>query len=183
MKNINRWGLMRNTTQENIQEHSQQTAVLAHALAVIAQKRLSNKEINPERAALIALYHDAAEIMTGDIPTPVKYHNEEIKRCYNEIEKQSSESLLNKLPEDLKQVYNEIFNSENTIEWTYIKAADALSAYIKCIEELKAGNNEFRSAMNSVKVKLNILASSLPALQIFMDEFLESYSLSLDEQR
>lgn len=182
MKYINRWGLMRNTAPENIQEHSQQTAVLAHALAIIAQKRLGNTEINPERAAIIALYHDATEIITGDAPTPVKYYNEEIKNCYKTIEKQTSESLLNKLPEDLKHVYNEIFNAENTNEWLYVKAADTLCAYIKCIEELKAGNNEFRSAMNSTKAKLDNLASSIPALNIFMSEFLESYFLTIDEQ-
>ncbi|MDF2686316.1 MAG: metal dependent phosphohydrolase [Clostridia bacterium] len=182
MKNINRWGLMRNTSTENIQEHSQQTAVLAHALAVIAQNRLGNTEVNPEKAALIALYHDATEIITGDMPTPIKYHNDEIKKCYNIIEKQTSESLLNKLPEDLKHIYKKIFNAEDTEEWIYVKAADTLSAYIKCIEEIKVGNNEFRSAMNTIKIKLENIKISVPALTIFMDEFLESYFLTLDEQ-
>ncbi|MBR2521411.1 MAG: 5'-deoxynucleotidase [Oscillospiraceae bacterium] len=179
MRYISRWGLMRNTRTENVQEHSHMVAVLAHALAVIGKEKFSGS-VDPAEAALAALYHDATEIFTGDMPTPVKYKNRQILGAYKEVEASFSNALLDMLPEDLKGDYRPILFPGSEIEAT-VKAADTLSAYIKCVEEVSAGNGEFRIAMKQTRKKLEDMR--LPQLQYFMDNFMPSFELTLDELR
>lgn len=179
MKYINRWGLMRNTERENLQEHSFQVAVLAHALALIEKERF-DADVDPDRAAVIALFHDASEIITGDMPTPVKYYNDGIRRVYKEIEKDANALLVEKLPEDLRREYSDLLSEEDRPEYKFVKAADTISAYIKCVEELKAGNREFEGAAKSIREKLDNI--QLKSVRVFTDEFLGSFSLTLDEQ-
>lgn len=180
MKFIDRWSLMRNSRKENISEHSHEVAVLAHALAVLGNKRLG-KNLSAERAALLGLYHDSTEIITGDLPTPVKYRNQTMQSAYKQIEKQTALSLLNRLPRDLKEEYESLFFplEEDAYLWKLVKAADKLSALIKCIEEGKTGNREFHQAEELTRQKLQDM--DLPELHIFMEEFLEPYNCSLDE--
>jgi 5'-deoxynucleotidase len=179
MKYINRWGLMRNTDTENIQEHSLQVAILAHALCIIKNKYFGGN-INADRSCVYALYHDANEIITGDLPTPVKYFNPQIKESYRKIEDISKEKLVSMLPDDMQDEYRSILFYEEDEEYRdIIRAADKLSAYIKCVEEVKAGNKEFLQAKESI---YNVLVDmNLPELEYFMEHFLPSYSLSLDE--
>lgn len=180
MKYINRWGLMRNIKEENVSEHSLDVAVIAHALAAIQKKRL-NMDVNPERIALYAIYHDASEIFTGDMPTPVKYYNSVIKSAYKDVELSINERLLNMLPDDLKDEFEAVLipkEKEKEI-WKTIKAADKISAYIKCIEEEKSGNKEFLKAKQSILNEIEKM--NMPDVKIFMNEFLEGYSLTLDE--
>lgn len=180
MKYINRWGLMNSTRQENLSEHSLETAIIAHALAVIGNKRLG-KSIDANAVAVMAIFHDCSEIITGDMPTPIKYYNNQIKQAYKEIESAAAEKLLSRLPEDLREEYKPIFNEEeNLLLHRYVKAADKLSALIKCIEELKMGNEEFKTAKHSITKALENM--ELDEIKIFMDEFLPAYSLTLDEQ-
>lgn len=181
-KYIRRWGLMRNTETETLSEHLYQTAVLAHALAVIENEKFCGS-VNAEKLALAALYHDASEIITGDMPTPVKYHNDEIRDAYHKIEDETSEMLLEKLPEFLRPVYAPLLTESGLTdhEKKILKAADTLGAYIKCIAEINAGNRDFISAEKSTAEKLEKF--NLPSLKYFMDEFLESYSLTIDEMR
>ena len=179
MKYINRWGLMRNTDRENLKEHSFQVAVIAHALALIEKERF-RQETDPDKAAVIALFHDASEIITGDMPTPVKYYNDGIRNVYKDIEKEANALLVKKLPEDMQPTYSDLLSEEDTPEHRCVKAADTLSAYIKCVEELKAGNREFEGAAKSIRERLEQLP--LRSVRVFIDEFLESYSLTLDEQ-
>lgn len=181
MKYINRWALMRNTRQENISEHSGDVAVIAHALAVIGIVRLK-KDLNAERAAFLGLYHDMPEIITGDMPTPVKYHSEQMKKAYAEVEDMASEQLIAMLPEDMKSYYESAFfrKDEDEYLWKLVKAADKISALIKCIEEKKAGNSEFSKALESTQ--LLITALQLEEADIFLEEFIPAFYLSLDEQ-
>ena len=179
MRYINRWGLMRNTFQENIQEHSHMVAVLAHALAVI-RRDVFGGEADPGLAAAAALFHDAPEILTGDLPTPVKYYNPEIRDAYKEVEAFSARKLLNMLPEELRPAYEPLVGEDYDQEThALVKAADKLSAYIKCVEELKAGNNEFKLAAEQTREALE--ASGLPEVDYFIEHFLPSFSLTLDE--
>lgn len=180
MKYIERWALMRNSQSENIAEHSLEVSMLAHALAVISNKRLNN-QLNAEKAALIGLYHDSMEIITGDMPTPVKYYNNEIQGAFKEIEKIAANRLLNMLPDDLRESYQTIFFSREGEEylWKLVKAADKLSALIKCIQEENAGNVEFSSAKKSLTETL--FKMELKEVDIFMEEFLPSYYKTLDE--
>ena len=179
MRYIGRWGLMRNTFQENIQEHSHMVAVLAHALAVI-RRDLFGGDLDPEHAAMLALYHDAPEILTGDLPTPVKYYNPEIREAYREVEEVSARRLLSMLPEALRPAYESLLLEDPESEYhALVKAADKLSAYIKCVEEVKAGNSEFRLAKEQTWAAL--MDKPLPALQYFIDQFLPSFELTLDE--
>lgn len=182
MKYINRWGLMNNTSRENISEHSHQTAILAHCLVMIHNKRF-NGSLNPERAALLAVYHDSTEIITGDMPTPIKYFNPEIKKAYKEIEDIAAERLVQMLPEDFRDDYRKIIkmNGENDRELErFVKAADRFSALIKCIEELRMGNDEFKKAKESIENSIH--AMKLPEAEVFEREFLPSFYLALDEQ-
>ena len=180
MKYINRWGLMRCTRTETLSEHTLETAMLTHALIEIANKRLG-KNLDAGRAVLIALYHDSAEIITGDLPTPVKYHNDEIKNAYDSIETTAINRLVSMLPADLSDSFKSVLSpseQEREIYEPYVKAADKLSALIKCTEELKAGNAEFKMAHKTVMAHSSLL---IDEAKIFIEEFLPAYALSLDE--
>ncbi len=181
MKYINRWGLMNNTKTENICEHSLFVAMLAHALVTISNKRFDTN-LNAEHAAMLALYHDASEIITGDMPTPIKYFNPEISDAYKQVERVAEQKLVSYLPDDLKDEFSSLLTvSEDDMQYTeFIKAADKLSALIKCIEELKLGNREFSKAFESIKTNLEDM--NLPYVDAFMSEFLPSFWLTLDEQ-
>ena len=179
MRYINRWGLMRNTFQENIQEHSHMVAVLAHALAVI-RREVYGGDIDPGLAAAAALYHDAPEILTGDLPTPVKYFNPAIRTAYKAVEEVSADKLLSMLPEALRPAYAPLLREDCGPEiQALVKAADKLSAYIKCVEELKAGNAEFKQAEAQTRAVLE--ASPLPEVGYFMERFMPAFGLTLDE--
>lgn len=178
MRYITRWGLMRNTFPENIQEHSHQVAVLAHSLALI-RRDILGLEADPERCATAALYHDASEILTGDLPTPIKYYNPEIRSAYKQVERVSGEKLLAMLPEKLRASMAPLILESDPVSRDIVKAADKLSAHIKCMEELKAGNHEFASAAEQTRMALE--AMRLPELDWFMSHCLESFSKTLDE--
>ena len=178
MKYIDRWALMRNTDTENIQEHSHQVAVLAHGLAVI-ENRYFGGQLDTGQVALAAIYHDAAEIITGDMPTPIKYYNSQLRDAYKDVEHMAEQKLLSMLPEEMRPDYADLFESPDPDIRRIVKAADKLSAYIKCIEELKAGNAEFRKAGDQTREALE--AMSFPALDYFMEHFLPAFALSLDE--
>ena len=179
MRYINRWGLMRNTFQENIQEHSHMVAVLAHALAVIRRDVLGGTA-DPEAAAAAALFHDAPEILTGDLPTPVKYYNPAIREAYRQVESFSADKLLSMLPEAMRPAYAPWLREDYDPGLRrLVKAADKLSAHIKCVEELKAGNNEFRRAAEQTLEAVK--TCGLPEVDYFMEHFLPGFGLSLDE--
>ena len=181
LKYINRWSLMRNTINENLSEHSLETAFIAHALATLRNKRFGGN-VNAERCALLAMYHDVTEIITGDLPTPVKYYNKEIKSAYNEIEDNAKKQMLTYLPEDIRDEYEPLFSrtQEEAELWDIVKAADKISALIKCVEERQMGNNDFASAEKSTYNAVKAL--NLPEADMFLEEFMPSYQLTLDEQ-
>ena len=179
MRNITRWALMRNSFSENVQEHSHQVAVLAHALALIRREVLGLEGPDPDKCAVAALYHDATETLTGDMPTPIKYYNPQIKAAYKAVERIAGERLLEMLPEALRKHYSTyIFEDDAAID-TVVKAADKLSAYIKCVEEQKAGNLEFESA--AVQTMAAMKAMERPDLDWFIAECLPAFSLNLDQ--
>lgn len=179
MRYISRWGLMRNTVQENIQEHSHMVAVLAHALAVI-RRDVFGVPCDAGAAAVAALYHDAPEIFTGDLPTPVKYYNPEIREAYKEVEAVSAGKLLAMLPQELRASYAPWLREDYDSEvHALVKAADKLSAHIKCLEELKAGNTEFRRAAEQTLEAVK--AMKLPEVDYFIQNFLPGFGLTLDE--
>ena len=179
MRYIGRWSLMRNSLPENIQEHSHMVAVIAHALGVI-RRDVFGVPCDPNEAAAVALYHDASEILTGDLPTPIKYHSADIRGAYQQVEKLACDKLLATLPDELRPAYEELLTGE-TQERLHdlVKAADKLSAYIKCIEERKAGNNEFLSAEKQTRAVLE--ASPLPEVAYFLEHFIPAFELNLDE--
>ena len=182
MKYINRWGLMRNTRNETICEHSLDTAILAHALAVLRNRRFGGN-VNPEKAALLAIFHDAPEILTGDLPTPIKYYNPTIRTAYQEVERMAEDRLLAYLPDDLRPDYKALLHqetAENEELLPLVKAADKLSALIKCVEERAMGTAEFLRAEQTIRTAIAEL--HLPEADCFVEEFLPSYSLTLDEQ-
>lgn len=186
MKYINRWGLMRNTEQENIQEHSLQVAMIAHVLALLRRQYFAEGRIvpEPERVALLGMFHDAGEILTGDLPTPVKYFNPEIKKAYKMVENVAAQKLLTMLPEDLRDPYRDLLmpdsaDPEIAEALMLVKAADKISAYIKCLAEEKAGNTEFVQAKRSTEVILQEM--NLPEVAWFLKNFLPGFGLSLDE--
>ena len=176
MKYINRWSLMRSNIAENLSEHSLEAAIIAHALAVIGNTYLS-KNYNAELIALKAIYHDAPEILTGDMPTPVKYYNDEIRTAYKAVEKTATDRIISLLPEEMKQTYTDAFNLTQE-EKTLIKAADKLCAYIKCMNEIKSGNPEFKAATRSTEQSLEKL--NCPELVIFKEKFLKSFFEPID---
>ena len=180
MKYINRWGLMRNTRYENLSEHSFDVAVTAHAIATI-KNDVFGGNVNADRAAVLALYHDAPEILTGDLPTPVKYYNTQTKRAYDEVEKTSVSRLLEMLPEQLRTSYESVLTkrAEDDYLWQIVKAADTINALIKCIEEEKSGNREFSGAKKGIEKKVN--AITLPEVRYYIEHFLPSFALTLDE--
>ncbi len=179
MRYITRWGLMRNTFSENVQEHSHQVAVLAHALALIRREILKLEGPDPDRCAVAALYHDASEILTGDLPTPIKYYNPDIKTAYKQVEHVAGQHLLEMLPPQLRQCYAPLVLEEDESVLPIVKAADKLSAYIKCVEEQKAGNTEFDSAAAATLETLE--AMDMPELSWFLQNCLEAFSLNLDQ--
>ena len=179
MRYITRWGLMRNSFSENIQEHSHQVAVLSHALALIRRDILKLDGPDPDRCAVAALYHDASEILTGDLPTPIKYYNPDIKTAYKQVEHIAGQRLLEMLPPQLRDSYAPLVLEEDEEALPIVKAADKLSAYIKCIEEQKAGNTEFDSAAQLSFDALKKL--DLPELNWFMENCLTPFSLNLDQ--
>ena len=178
MRFIQRWELMRNTAPENVQEHSHQVAVLAHALAVIRNEKFGGT-VDPGAVAVAALYHDASEILTGDMPTPIKYDNPAIRKAYKDVEAVAEGKLLAMLPEELQAVYAPILTPTDPEVIRLVKAADKLSAYIKCVEELKAGNNEFREA--AAQTRKSLEAYELPEVVYFLETFMDSFALTLDE--
>ena len=179
MRYITRWGLMRNTFSENIQEHSHQVAVLAHALALIRRDILKLDGPDPDRCAVAALYHDASEILTGDLPTPIKYYNPDIKGAYKQVERIAGQRLLAMLPQELVSSYEHLVLEDDEEVNPIVKAADKLSAYIKCIEEQKAGNTEFDSAAELTMQAMQAMA--LPELDWFVENCLGAFSLNIDQ--
>lgn len=180
MKFIQRWGLMRNSLPENIQEHSLQVAMVAHMLAVIRNKKFGGK-VDPSRAALLALYHDCSEVITGDLATPIKCFNPEINRVYKEIEHIAARKIYEMLPEDLREDYEPLFfpQEEDKELWAIGKAADKISAYLKCLEELQSGNTGFLKAERTIMASLMKL--NMPEVTYFVENFTPSFSLTLDE--
>ena len=179
MRYITRWGLMRNTFSENIAEHSHITAVLAHALALIRRDILHLDGPEPDRCAVAALYHDASEILTGDLPTPIKYYNPDIKLAYKEVERIAGNRLLDMLPKELRDSYEHLVLEDDREVEPIVKAADKLSAHIKCLEEQKAGNTEFDSAARQTWDSMK--AMNLPELDWFLDNCLGAFALNLDQ--
>lgn len=181
MRYINRWGLMRNTVTENISEHSLDVAIIAHALAVIRNTCFGGN-VNAERTAVLALFHDCTEIITGDMPTPVKYYTPELRTAYGIVEEAAQKRLLENLPEQLSSVYAPLLREteEEQELWLLVKAADKLSALMKCIEEQRMGNKDFSSAEAATHAALKEM--SLDEVNYFIEEFLPAYYLTLDEQ-
>lgn len=185
MKLINRWSLMRNTSTENIQEHSLQVAILAHALAVIRKEWFADGRIcpEPERVIAYAVFHDASEIITGDMPTPVKYFKPELREAYQEAEDEANSRLLAMLPPDMREHYLAYFSKAATAEeqaiHEIVKAADKLAAYIKCVEEIRQGNPEFKAAKDQCWQK--VVHMDLPELEFFCNTYLPAFELTLDE--
>lgn len=180
MRNIARWGLMRNNLRENLTEHSFDVAVTAHALALIGNQRFG-RQLDPGQIAAAALFHDASEIITGDLPTPVKYNNPEICSAYKSIEHAAVDSLLRMLPFELRPHYQVLlaFEHDQPELYRYVKAADKISAYIKCVEEMRGGNDEFRLA--ALQTRESIRKMELPEANYYMEQFIPAFSLSLDE--
>lgn len=178
MRYIARWALMRNTRVENVEEHSYEVAVLAHALAVIGRE-VYGKDVSPEKAATAALFHDAPEIITGDMPTPIKYHNPTLKNAYKQVEAVAQEKLLSQLPEALRESYAPLLREEDETVRRYVKAADKLAAWLKCQEELKAGNREFSRAADETLAALR--AMELREADYFLENFGEAFRLTLDD--
>ena len=179
MRYITRWGLMRNTYSENIQEHSHQVAVLAHALALIRREILQLPGPDPDKCAVAALYHDASETLTGDLPTPIKYYNPDIMASYKQVERVAAQRLLDMLPPELVKCYEHLILEDDTEVLPIVKAADKLSAYIKCVEEQKAGNTEFDTA--AIQTRKSLEETRLPELQWFMEHCLDAFSLNIDQ--
>ena len=181
MKNIRRWALMRNTRSENICEHSHEVAVIAHALAVITNRHYGG-HINAEKCVMLAVYHDVPEILTGDMPTPVKYYNPAMREAYRQVEQSACDKLIEMLPDDLRDEYDALLRPQdkNSEEMKLVKAADKLSALIKCIEETSQGNREFASARRATEEVIR--AMDMPAVNEFLENYIPAYELTLDDQ-
>jgi 5'-deoxynucleotidase len=180
LKLIHRWPLMRTVTEENVQEHSYQVAIVSHILALIKNKKF-NGNIVPERAALVALYHDSSEVLTGDLPSPIKYFNEDIAKEYKKIESIAEKSLVNMLPEEFQEDFIPLIQHEKIDKDIafLVKSADVICGYLKALEEISAGNHEFEKAKNNIEKTLDKYRT--PEVNYFMDVFVPSFSLSLDE--
>ena len=178
MKFIKRWGLMHNTYAENVQEHSLRVAQIAHALALVRNRRFGGS-VNPDRVSVLALYHDAGEVLTGDLPSPIKYFNPEIRKAYHEIESSAVEKLVAMVPEELADEYRSVLSPSDDEHIRIVKAADKLCAYIKCLEETAAGNREFSRAELSLRKAVDAL--DLPEVRYFLETFVPSFKLTLDE--
>lgn len=181
MKLIRRWGLMKSVTDENIAEHSAQVAQIAHALALIKNKKFGG-ELDVDKIATIALYHETSEVLTGDLPTPIKYYNSAIRNSYKDIEHTANQKLLSMLPEEFREDYEKIIDIDpNSYEHKIVKAADKLSAYIKAVEEMQSGNREFAMAEKTLKKEVEAYAQTMPELALFCEYYLESFKKTLDE--
>ena len=179
MKYIKRWSLMRNVHEESIMEHTQQVSMIAHALALIKNK-IFNGNVNVEKVLLIAQYHEVSEVITGDLPTPIKYFNPEIKTAYKQLERDACKKLLNTLPNELKNEYEKYLLADyDSYEWKIVKRADRLSAYLKCVEEIKLGNSEFKKAKTNIEKEIK--ACDMEEVKYFLENMVPAYSLSLDE--
>lgn len=179
MKYIRRWSLMRSSREENVMEHTQQVAVFAHALAVI-DREVFRHTPDVEKTVLLALYHESSETMTGDLPTPIKYFNREIRGAYKQLEERAEQKLLAMLPEELRAAFAPcVMPDTESYEYRLVKAADKLSAYVKCLEELKGGNSEFKKAKESIEEELK--GRGMPCLDYFMEHFVPAFLLTLDE--
>ncbi len=180
MKYINRWGLMRNTRLENIAEHSLDVSIIAHALAIIKNTYFDGKT-DPDHVAVLAMFHDTTEIITGDLPTPIKYYAPDIKNAYKDIEKTAADQLIDELPEEMKELYSGIMHeNEDDYNFKIVKAADKISAIIKCIEERRMGNMDFAEAEKTLTQYVENM--HMPEADYFLENFLPAYSLTLDEQ-
>lgn len=178
MKLIKRWGLRHNTREENDQEHSLQVTMIAHALAMYKNRRYGGS-VDVEKVLLYALYHEAAEVITGDLASPIKYFNPGIRDAYKEIERMASEKLLEYLPEDMRGDFRALlFPDEESYEWRIVKAADRISAYVKCLEEYGYGNREFLTAQENIRASISQM--NMPEAEDFMREFAPSFMLPLD---
>ncbi|MEF3193967.1 MAG: 5'-deoxynucleotidase [Halothiobacillaceae bacterium] len=184
MRLIQRWGLMRNTRAENVQEHSLQVAIIAHALALISNRHHGG-DFDADRVAVLGMFHDASEILTGDLPTPVKYGNDAIREAYKALERQAERRLLELLPTDLREDYAPLLDSQrmSEAERRLVKAADSIAGYLKCVEEAQAGNNEFRRAEAHLLAKIEAACVDVPAVRDFMECYAPAFALSLDELR
>ena len=186
MKYIERWALMRSSRPESLSEHTLEVALIAHMLCVMGNVR-HGRSLDAGRAALVALYHDASEIITGDMPTPVKYHDGRIRDAYKAVERGAEERLVDTLPEDLRPALEDVFwsdsdaNEDEAYLRRLVKAADKISALIKCVDEGRAGNTEFRSAEKTCRAAVDEMAAELPEVADFVAEFLPSYGATLDE--
>lgn len=182
MKQILRWGLMRNTRPENDQEHALQAAVIAHALAALRNTRHGGS-LNAERIAVLAMYHDAGEVITGDLATPIKHFNPQVHSAFEQMENMAREKLLTMLPDDLRGAYAPfVCPDETSLEWRFVKAADRICAYVKCVEEIRSGNGEFIKARDAIAMDIKRMAENgMPEVGEFMDEFAKSFELTLDE--
>ena len=178
MKYIKRWGLMRNGREENIQEHSLQTAMIAHCLALI-NNRIFGGDVDAEHIMAIGVYHETSEVLTGDLATPIKYFNPKIKDAYKEIEHIANDKLLQMIPEELRADYEKIIDGYSQEEYRLVKAADKICALFKCVEEIKSGNMEFREAKNSIEKEITQM--NIPEVEYFMTHFAPSFELTLDE--
>ncbi len=178
MKYIKRWGLMKNLCEENIQEHSMACAMVAHALALIENKYFGGT-LNPEHIMALGLFHETGEVITGDLATPIKYFNQKINGAYREVEQFAEEKMISFLPEDFRTDYRELICHENNPEYRYVKAADRICAYTKCLEELKSGNLEFEKACETIRRSIEEM--KMPCADYFMEHFVPSFRLTLDE--
>ncbi len=178
LRYIRRWGLMRSVMPENDAEHSLQVAMIAHAIAMIGRNQYG-REVEPEHVLALGVYHDVSEVITGDMPTPVKYQTNELRKSYKDVERMANERLLSMLPDGLRSAYEPYLKAPQNYERQVVKAADSISAYIKCLEEKRAGNREFDAAGASIRQALEDV--ELPEVQDFIREFLPSFELSLDE--
>lgn len=177
MKHIKRWGLMRSNREENVQEHSLQVAMIAHCLALIENKRYGGR-VDPEHVMALAVFHETAEVITGDLVTPIKYYNKEIQKAYKNVEKVAEEKMISLLPEELRDDYRPLIQPEEEA-YQYVKAADTIAAYTKCLEELKSGNMEFSMAKQTLQQKIHDM--NMPCAEDFLREFIPSFSMTLDE--
>ena len=178
MKYISRWSLMRSTVRENIMEHSQQVAVVAHALATISNTYFGGN-LDANSIAVKALFHETSEVLTGDLPTPIKYFNPEIRDAYKALEQYSNDKLLKLLPTEMVEVYTNIVNDNESIEHKFVKYADKICAYIKCIDEVKMSNSEFFKAEKTIRAEIDAIES--PEVKFFMENFVDAFYLTLDE--
>lgn len=178
MRYINRWSLMRSYFNENVAEHSHCVSLIAHSLCVIENKLFGGK-LDADRAAVIGLYHETSEVITGDLPTPIKYFNNSITDAYKELEREAEQKILRQLPDELKEEFEPYIVDKKSDEYKVVKYADKIAAYIKCIEEMEAGNPEYTAAIEAQRKSLE--SAEMPCVKYFLDNFIGAFYLSLDK--